>query len=79
MSRISHFLDNRFSDGGEVVSRTPPRKILWFSFLLDVKSTAGLEGLGKLKKKKTLLGLEPATFHFISTAPQPTTLLRASL
>jgi hypothetical protein len=42
--RFQHFLGNRLTDGGEVVSHTsPPPFILqedsWYSFLLDAKST----------------------------------------
>jgi hypothetical protein len=40
MSRIPHFLDSEITDGGEVVSLTRqpcfnPRKIFWYSFLLE--------------------------------------------
>jgi hypothetical protein len=42
MSRIAHFLDNRLADGGEVASLTrrprfTPRKIFWYSVLLEAE------------------------------------------
>jgi hypothetical protein len=42
-----HFLDNRLTDGGEVVSltRRPPFTLLedfWYSFLLEAELTPGL-------------------------------------
>jgi hypothetical protein len=55
---LPHFLDNRFTDGGEVVSLTnrqpfTPQEDSWYSFLLEVESTlrakVRLERLGKLK------------------------------
>jgi hypothetical protein len=44
MSRLPHFLDNRLTDGGEVVSpmRQPPftpQQDSWYSFLLEAEST----------------------------------------
>jgi hypothetical protein len=44
MPRIPHFLDNRLTDGGEVVSlirrlRFTPQKDSWYSFLLKAEST----------------------------------------
>jgi hypothetical protein len=56
---IRHFLDSRFTDGGEVLSpMRRPRFTLQedcqYSFLLEAESTPGvimrLEGLGKLKE-----------------------------
>jgi hypothetical protein len=45
-SRLPHFLDNRLTDGGEVVSHTlrlpvTPQEDSWDSFLLEAESTAG--------------------------------------
>jgi hypothetical protein len=45
-SRLPHLLDNRLTDGGEVVRLThrPPftlQKASWYSFLLEAESTAG--------------------------------------
>jgi hypothetical protein len=45
-SRLPHFLHNRFTDGGEVVSLTRPPLFIpqedsWYSFLLEAESTAG--------------------------------------
>jgi hypothetical protein len=44
LSRISHFVDNRLTDGGEVVSfmrrpASPPQDESWYSFLLEIAST----------------------------------------
>jgi hypothetical protein len=61
-SRFPHFLDNRLTDGGKVVSLTrrpplTPPKYSWYSFLLEAESTPGatvrLEGLGQLKNPMT--------------------------
>jgi hypothetical protein len=43
-SRLPHILDNRFTDGGEVVSLTrrplfSPLEDSWYSFLLEAEST----------------------------------------
>jgi hypothetical protein len=46
-SRLPHFLDNRFPDGGGVVSftRRPvalyPQEDSWYSFLLEAESAGG--------------------------------------
>jgi hypothetical protein len=45
-SRLPHFLDNRLTHAGEVVSlkRRPPfnpQEDSWYSFLLEVESTPG--------------------------------------
>jgi hypothetical protein len=45
-SRLPHYLDNRLTDGGEVVSLTrrppfTPQKDSWYSFLLEAESTPG--------------------------------------
>jgi hypothetical protein len=45
-SRLPHFLDNRLTDGGEVISLTcpppfTPQKDSWYSFLLEVESNPG--------------------------------------
>jgi hypothetical protein len=57
-SRLPHCLDNRLTDGGEVVSLTRrpavlyPEEDLWYSFLLEAQSTPRaierLVGLGQL-------------------------------
>jgi hypothetical protein len=47
-SRLPHFLHNRLTDGGKVVSlmRRPaalyPQEDSWYSFLLEAESTPGL-------------------------------------
>jgi hypothetical protein len=45
MSKLPHFLDNRLTDGGEVVSlmlrpNFTPRKIFWYSFVLEIEATS---------------------------------------
>jgi hypothetical protein len=45
-SRLPHFLDNRLTDGGEVVSLMhrplfAPQESPWYSFLLEAESTPG--------------------------------------
>jgi hypothetical protein len=46
-SRLPHFLDNRLTDGSEVVNLTRqqaalfPQEDFWYSFLLEVESTPG--------------------------------------
>jgi hypothetical protein len=47
MLRIPHFLDNRLIDGCKVVNlrqrqRFTPRKIFWYSFLLEAEYIPGL-------------------------------------
>jgi hypothetical protein len=68
---ILYSLDNRLTDGGEVVSlksrpRFTPRKIFWYAFLSEVekppRTFVRLEGLGRLKILITSSGLELATF-----------------
>jgi hypothetical protein len=63
-SRLPHFLDNRLTDGGEIVSlrRRPPfgpQEYSWYSFMLEAESTprgiVRLEGLGQLKNVITSL------------------------
>jgi hypothetical protein len=44
--RVPHFLDNRLTDGGKVVSLThrppfTPQEDSWYSFLLEAESTPG--------------------------------------
>jgi hypothetical protein len=45
-SRLSHVLDSRLADGGEVVCLTlrppfTPQEDSWYSFLLEAESTPG--------------------------------------
>jgi hypothetical protein len=68
-SRLPHFLDNRLTNGGEVVSRTrraaalfPPGRFL----VLDPGAIVQLEGLSKLKNPMTLSEIEPAIFWVIT-------------
>jgi hypothetical protein len=69
MSRSSHFLENRLTDGGEVVSLTHRPPALYsqedsrYSILLEAESTirviVRLERLGQMKNPMTLLENEP--------------------
>jgi hypothetical protein len=74
-SRLSHLLDNRPIDDGEVVSitRRPPFTATGNFLALisargwdDPRATVRLEGLGQLKNLVTLLGIEPATFRLVA-------------
>jgi hypothetical protein len=62
MSRIPHFLDNRLTDGGEVVSvgysTFTPRKIPGTQFCYKLSQPQGLNTAEEIKKKK-LHGLSP--------------------
>jgi hypothetical protein len=74
MLRIPHCLDNRFTDGGKVVSHThrprstPQKQYVYFygtDFCYRLSKSQDLlrpEGLGKLKKFTSSV-LEPATFR----------------
>jgi hypothetical protein len=72
---IQRFLDNRLTDGGDVVKPYPPaslyptgRFLVLVSVrgLVDVRAILRLDRLGKLKKKSfTSPGLEPATFWLV--------------
>jgi hypothetical protein len=84
--RLSHYLDNRLTDGGKVVSLTRPlpftsQEDSWYSFLLrawvDTRAIVRLEGLGKLKKSIDLNGNGNRDLSACSVAPKPTTLPRA--
>jgi hypothetical protein len=62
-SRLPHFLDNRLTDGGEVVSLTRrpaalyPQEDSWHQFLLEAESTpraiVRLEGVSQLTNPMT--------------------------
>jgi hypothetical protein len=53
-SRLPHFLDNRLTDGGEMVSLT--RRLISVRGLVDPRVTVRLEGLGQLKKSSDFIG-----------------------
>jgi hypothetical protein len=74
-SRLPHFLDNRLTDGGEVVSLTrrppftPPGRFLVLISVrgwVDPRAIVRLEGLGQLKNPMTSSGIEPAAFRICS-------------
>jgi hypothetical protein len=74
-----HFLDNRLTDGGEVVSPTRrppftpgslyPQEDSWYSFPLEAEST--------LIEKSNDIGIRTRDLLACSIVPQPTTLPRA--
>jgi hypothetical protein len=60
MSRLPHFLDNRLTYGGEIVSLMhrllfTPQENSRYSFLLEAESTPGPQS-----------GIEPATFRLVA-------------
>jgi hypothetical protein len=60
MSKLPHFLENWFTDGGKVVSptRRPPftlQEDSWYSFLLEAESTPGPKCGWKIKQIETVL------------------------
>jgi hypothetical protein len=74
---LSHFLDNRLTDDGEVVSlmRQPPFKHITprtFLVLISVSGSVGpkvivrLEGLGQLKNPITSSRIEPGNFRLVT-------------
>jgi hypothetical protein len=82
-SRLPHFLDNRLTDGGEVVSlmRRPaftPQEDSWYSFLLEAGSTPqGHSAAGRIrsiKKSNDLIGNRTRDLPACSIVPQPTKL-----
>jgi hypothetical protein len=74
-SRLPHFLDNRLTDGGEIVrlTRRPPftpQKDFWHSFLLEAESIPRVimrvEGLGQLKNPITSSGIVHVTYRLVA-------------
>jgi hypothetical protein len=65
-----HFLGNRLTDVGEIVSLTycplfTPQEDSWYSFLLEAvnpRAIVRLERLGQLETTLTSSGIEPTTF-----------------
>jgi hypothetical protein len=87
MSRLPHFLHNRFTDGGEVVSlmRRPPftlRKIPGTHFCYRLSRPQGHSAAGRTtstEKSHYLIGTRTRDLPACSIVPQPTTLSRAAL
>jgi hypothetical protein len=85
MSRLPHFLDNRLTVGGEVVSlpRQPPfalRKIPDTHFFSRLNRPLGHNAAGiirSIKKFDDLIGNRTCDLPACSIVPQPTTLPRA--
>jgi hypothetical protein len=80
MSRLPHFLDNRLSDGGEVVSLTrrplvTARKISGTHFCWRPYAAGRIRSI---EKSKHLVGNRNRDFPARGIVPQPTTLPRAS-
>jgi hypothetical protein len=87
-SRLQHFLDNRLTEGNEVVSLTrrppfTPRNLPGTHFCsrlsrpVDHRAIVRLEGLGKLKKSNEPIRNRTRDLPDFSIVPQPTTLSRA--
>jgi hypothetical protein len=75
MLRVAHFLDNRPTDGGNVVSLTrrshlyPPGIFLVLIYIrgsIDPRAILRREGLGQFKNPITSYGIEPATFRLVA-------------
>jgi hypothetical protein len=81
-SMLLHLLDNRLTDGGEVVNLTRPPPLYCpgrFLVLISVRGWVDPRpivplGLGKLKKSSDLIGIRTRDLQACSTVPQPTTL-----
>jgi hypothetical protein len=87
-SRLPHLLDNRLTDGGEVVSLTRrpaalyPQEDSWYSFLLEAESPQGHSAAGRIRsfeKSSDLVGNRTRDLPACSTVPEPTTLPRVPL
>jgi hypothetical protein len=72
-SRLSHFLDNRITDGAEVTLRagrplTPGRILVLISVRgwVDPRAIVRLERLGELENPITSSEIEPATFRLVA-------------
>jgi hypothetical protein len=80
-SIITHFLESRLTDGGEVVSLT--QKHFLIKILLELSeplghSACGSSGSGKMKTFNDLIGNRTSDLPVCRIVPKPTTLLRAS-
>jgi hypothetical protein len=84
-SRFPHFLDNRLTDGGEVVTLTPrqpftPRKIPGTHFSCRLSRPYGHSATGRIRstnKLNDLIGNLTRDLPACSIVPEPTTLPRA--
>jgi hypothetical protein len=73
-SRLSHFLENRLTDGGEVVSLTrrqpfTPRKIPGTYFCYRLSPLQGHSAAGRIRsieKSNDLMEFETETFRLVS-------------
>jgi hypothetical protein len=83
-SRLSHFLDNRLTDGGEVsLTHRPvftPKNIPGTHFCQRLSRPQGHSAAGKItltEKLNDLIGNRTRDLPACSIVPQPTTLQRA--
>jgi hypothetical protein len=84
-SRLSHFLDNRLTDGGEVVSLTrvppfTPRKIPGTHFCYRLRRPQGHSAAGRIRsieKSNDFIRNRTRDLPACGIVPQPTTLSRA--
>jgi hypothetical protein len=85
-SRFPHFLDNRVTDGGQVVSLTrrppfSPRKFLGTHFCQRMSQPQGHIAAGRIRsiEKFNNIGIRTLDLPGCSIMPQPSTLLRTPL
>jgi hypothetical protein len=87
MPRLPLFLDNRLTDGGEVVSLTrrppfTPRKTRGTNFCQRLSDPQAHSATGRIKsneKSNDLIGYRTRDLQACSIVPQPITLQRAIL
>jgi hypothetical protein len=84
MSRLPHFLENRVTDDGEIVSLTrrphfTPQEDFWYSILLGLSRPQGHCAAGRIRsiEKSNDIGNRTRDLPACSIVPQPTMLPRA--
>jgi hypothetical protein len=82
---LSHCLENRLTDGGEVVRRYapaalyPPGRFLVLISVrcsVDPRAIVRLEGLGQLKNPIASSGIEPTTFRLVARYRVPLCVIK---
>jgi hypothetical protein len=77
---LPHFLDNRLTDGGEIVSLT--RRTRFNSFVrgwVNLRAAVRLEGLGKMKKLNDVIENRRRDLPGCNIVSQPTMPPRPSM